>query len=148
MNVFLGSFYIGIDIGANQLSLINLYSKREVGSSISRFIFASPVYFCLTSHHPPCIGLFSPHLSTPNPIGFFSRTLKNQIQLKGEFMFDACSGSCWFNSFTKILVNNRKLRIQKSHHRKSTARGEADSWVHGSHKEVPPYYAENNYSST
>ena len=33
-------------------------------------------------------------------------------------------------------------------HRKSTIRGEADSWVHGSRKEVPPYYAENNYSST
>ena len=33
-------------------------------------------------------------------------------------------------------------------HRKSTVRGEADSWVNGSRKEVPPYYAENNYSST
>ena len=33
-------------------------------------------------------------------------------------------------------------------HRKSTVRGEADSWVHGSRKEVPPYYAQNNYSST
>ena len=33
-------------------------------------------------------------------------------------------------------------------HRKSTVCGEADSWVHGSRKEVPPYYAQNNYSST
>ena len=33
-------------------------------------------------------------------------------------------------------------------HRKSTVPGEADSWVHSSCKEVPPYYAENNYSST
>ena len=33
-------------------------------------------------------------------------------------------------------------------HRKNTIRGEADSWVHGSRKEVPPYYTENNYSST
>ena len=33
-------------------------------------------------------------------------------------------------------------------HRKSTVRGKADSWVYGSRKEVPPYYAENNYSST
>ena len=33
-------------------------------------------------------------------------------------------------------------------HRKNTGRGEADSWVHGSRKEVPLYYAENNYSST
>ena len=33
-------------------------------------------------------------------------------------------------------------------HRKSTVRGDADSWVHGSRKEVPPYYAGNNYSST
>ena len=33
-------------------------------------------------------------------------------------------------------------------HRKNTVRGEADNWVHGSRKEVPPYYAENNYSST
>ena len=33
-------------------------------------------------------------------------------------------------------------------HRKSTVHGEADSWVHGSRKEVPPYYAQNNYSST
>ena len=33
-------------------------------------------------------------------------------------------------------------------HRKSTVRGEADSWVHGSRKEVPPYYAQTNYSST
>ena len=27
-------------------------------------------------------------------------------------------------------------------HRKSTVRGEDDSWVHGSRKEVPPYYAQ------
>ena len=33
-------------------------------------------------------------------------------------------------------------------HRKNTVREEADSWVHGSRKEVPPYYTENNYSST
>ena len=33
-------------------------------------------------------------------------------------------------------------------HRKSTIRGEADSWVHGRSKEVPPYCAQNNYSST
>ena len=33
-------------------------------------------------------------------------------------------------------------------HRKSTVPGEAGSWVHGRSKEVPPYYAENNYSST
>ena len=33
-------------------------------------------------------------------------------------------------------------------HRKSTVHIGADSWVHGSRKEVPPYYAENNYSST
>ena len=33
-------------------------------------------------------------------------------------------------------------------HRKNTVRGEADSWVHGRSKEVPPYYVQNNYSST
>ena len=33
-------------------------------------------------------------------------------------------------------------------HRKSTVRGEADRWVHGSSKEVPPYYVQNNYSTT
>ena len=33
-------------------------------------------------------------------------------------------------------------------HQKSTVCGEANSWVHGSRKEVPPYYAQNNYSST
>ena len=33
-------------------------------------------------------------------------------------------------------------------HRKSTVRGEANKWVHGRSKEVPPYYAENNDSST
>ena len=33
-------------------------------------------------------------------------------------------------------------------HRTWTVRGEADSWVHGSRKEVPPYYAQNNCSST
>ena len=33
-------------------------------------------------------------------------------------------------------------------HQKSTVRGEADSWVHGGRKEVPPYYAQNNYTST
>ena len=33
-------------------------------------------------------------------------------------------------------------------HRKSTMRGEVDSWVYGSSKEVSPYYAQNNYSST
>ena len=32
-------------------------------------------------------------------------------------------------------------------HLKWTVRGETDSWVHG-RKEVPPYYAQNNYSST
>ena len=29
-----------------------------------------------------------------------------------------------------------------------TVRGEADSWVHGRSKEVPPYYVQNNYSYT
>ena len=33
-------------------------------------------------------------------------------------------------------------------HRKSTVHAEADSWVHGRSKEVPPYYVQNNYSST
>ena len=33
-------------------------------------------------------------------------------------------------------------------HRTWTVRGEADSWVHGRSKEVPPYYVQNNYSST
>ena len=33
-------------------------------------------------------------------------------------------------------------------HRTWTVHGEADSWVHGHSKEVPPYYAENNDSST
>ena len=33
-------------------------------------------------------------------------------------------------------------------HRKNNVHGEAGSWVHDSRKEVPPYYAENNYSST
>ena len=33
-------------------------------------------------------------------------------------------------------------------HRTWTVRGEADSWVHGRSKEVPPYYAENNDTST
>ena len=33
-------------------------------------------------------------------------------------------------------------------HRKSTVRGDADSWVHGRSKDVPPYYVKNNYSST
>ena len=32
-------------------------------------------------------------------------------------------------------------------HRTWTVRGEADSWVHGRSKEVPPYYVQNNYSS-
>ena len=32
-------------------------------------------------------------------------------------------------------------------HLEWTVRGEADSWVHDSRKEVPPYYAKNNYSS-
>ena len=33
-------------------------------------------------------------------------------------------------------------------HRTWTVRGEADSWVHGRCKEVPPYYVENKDSST
>ena len=33
-------------------------------------------------------------------------------------------------------------------HRTWTVHGEADSWVHGRSEEVPPYYAQNNYSST
>ena len=33
-------------------------------------------------------------------------------------------------------------------HRMWTVCGEADSWVHGRSKQVPPYYAENNDSST
>ena len=33
-------------------------------------------------------------------------------------------------------------------HQTWTVRGVADSWVHGHSKEVPPYYMENNYSST
>ena len=33
-------------------------------------------------------------------------------------------------------------------HLKWTVRGEPDRWVHGHNKEVPPYYAQNNYSFT
>ena len=33
-------------------------------------------------------------------------------------------------------------------HRTWTVCGEADSWVHGRSKEVPPYYTENNDTST
>ena len=33
-------------------------------------------------------------------------------------------------------------------HWKSTVRGEAYSWIHGRSKEVPPYYVQNNDSST
>ena len=33
-------------------------------------------------------------------------------------------------------------------HQKSIVRREADNWVHGRSKELPPYYAENNDSST
>ena len=33
-------------------------------------------------------------------------------------------------------------------HQTWIVRGEADSWVHGRSKEVPPYYVQNNYSST
>ena len=33
-------------------------------------------------------------------------------------------------------------------HRTWTVRGEADSWVHDRSKEVPPYYVENNDTST
>ena len=33
-------------------------------------------------------------------------------------------------------------------HRTWTIRGEADSWVHDSRKEVPPYYTQKNYTST
>ena len=33
-------------------------------------------------------------------------------------------------------------------HRKRTVHGEADRWVHGRNKEVPPYYTQNNDSST
>ena len=37
---------------------------------------------------------------------------------------------------------------RNSFHRTWTVLGEADSWVHGRSKEVPPYYAENNDCST
>ena len=33
-------------------------------------------------------------------------------------------------------------------HRKSTLRGETDSWAHAGRKEVPPYYTQNSYFST
>ena len=42
------------------------------------------------------------------------------------------------------VVNMVKERLPSEEY----CRGEADSWVHGSRKEVPPYYAENNDSST
>ena len=47
-----------------------------------------------------------------------------------------------------VLSARRGQRGRNDFHRTWTVRGEADSWVHGSRKEVPPYYAENNYSST
>ena len=42
-------------------------------------------------------------------------------------------------------VSNAYLRIRTA---KALVHGEAESWVHGRSKEVPPYYAENNDSST
>ena len=38
--------------------------------------------------------------------------------------------------------------LRNGFHQTWTVRGEADSWVHGRSKEVPPYYVQNNYSST
>ena len=38
--------------------------------------------------------------------------------------------------------------LRNNFHRTWTIRREADSWVHGRSKEVPPYYAKNNDSST
>ena len=38
--------------------------------------------------------------------------------------------------------------LRNDFHRTWTVRGEADNWVHGGSKEVPPYYTENNDSST
>ena len=46
------------------------------------------------------------------------------------------------------LGTARSMWSTPDFHRKSTVRGEADSWVHGRSKEVPPYYAENNDSFT
>ena len=39
-------------------------------------------------------------------------------------------------------------RSRNDFHQTWTVRGEADSWVHGRSKEVPPYYAQNKYTST
>ena len=36
------------------------------------------------------------------------------------------------------------MRSMTDFHRKSTVRGETDSWVHGGRKEVPPYYAQKH----
>ena len=63
---------------------------------------------------------------------------------------------CRVIPFLGLAVVHRRgaLRVawsmwsRNNFHWKSTVRGEADSWVHGSRKEVPPYYVENNYSST
>ena len=38
----------------------------------------------------------------------------------------------------------RSIWSMTDFHRKSTVRGEADSWVHDGRKEVPPYYAQKN----
>ena len=50
--------------------------------------------------------------------------------------------------FLGLTVVQTTALVLSALHRKSTVCGEADSWVHVSRKEVPPYYTENNYSST
>ena len=47
-----------------------------------------------------------------------------------------------------VLGAARTTWSRNGFHRMWTVCGEADSWVHSRSKGVPPYYAENNYSST
>ena len=55
--------------------------------------------------------------------------------------------------FLGLTVVHRPIALgaawsRNDFHQKGTVRGEADNWVHDGRKEVPPYYEQNNYSST
>ena len=126
-------------------------------SSAGRRMLLPPVAGCAAAEAspPPTIPTAGQALRRRQP-HTAAEPVNPRTPLRAGFDCRVFPGSAPSPSFLGLVVVHHPGALgaawstwsRNDFHRKSTVRGEADSWVHGGRKEVPPYYAQNNYSST
>ena len=108
------------------------------------------------SHHWPGHPSTHPHPLLLCGDGSLTPQRTSALVLLYAWASTAASSPLCFVPFLGLSVVHRPGALgaawstwsRNGFHRMWTVRGEADSWVHSRSKEVPPYYTQNNDSST